>query len=640
MHSRVRTSSSICVFALQAGAWLLAGGAAVSSAASPPEFERDVLPILAAHCLHCHGGLVQENKLDLRTLASLERGGESGAALMPGSLDESLIWQKISTDEMPTALLKVSAAEKATIKAWIEAKAPRSTHWREIETTPPAEPRKPDAVAKDIDDLIAQRLKQLKLQPAPLARDEEFLRRVSLDVHGRLPEPERIRTFAASTDADKRAKLVDELLADPQYGQHFALVWHHRLLPLNEGRRNYNQAFIDWLAKHFNDGHSWQAVVTELITATGPSNENAAVAFLVNPTKEVDKLSSRAARLFLGMHMECAECHDHPLKLWKQKDDYWALAAFFTGLKLEKKRDVLTAIDAAPRLDKQGKHLPLEANIPSTALVDSRAKVFAGFPGGGPAADLQPPYRAALASWMTSADNDYFAAATANRWWAHFFGRGLVDPVDDLHDGNPATHPELLRMLADELVAAKFDVRHLVRSICLSQAYQRTSEGLADTESQVDFYGRMPTRSLSPDVLYTILGQAFESPDLPLPLVAPPPEGKRPVIPTMRELFANSFPPNEDHNPQVSDHAVLRVLQFMNWDVFNQGGKIVPRLIEAKLEPEAMLDELYLCAFSRLPTEDERQKILAYTAAQSDPQAAWSSVLWMLVNSSQFVLNH
>lgn len=632
--SPIRRSATWLVVAV-----LLNGDVCAVAAASPPEFERDVIPIFAAHCLHCHGGLVQENKLDLRSFAALQNGGESGAAVVPGSLDESLIWQKISTDEMPQALLKVSAAEKGIIKAWIEAKTPRSAQWRELKTTPLPAQREPAMVAKAIDALIDERLSQLKLRAAPSASDEEFLRRISLDLHGRLPDPDQIRAFTAATEAGKRAKLIDELLASPRYGQHFGLVWHHRLLPLQEGRRDYNQEFLDWITRQFNDGQSWQAIVTELISVTGSAKERPAVAFLINPTNEFDKLSSRSAKLFLGMHMECAECHDHPVKLWRQKDDYWAMAAFFAPLRIEKKDRIMVASEVSPRKDKQGKLLPPEASIPATALVDSKSRVYAGYPGHGPATDIEPPFRAALAAWMTSADNDYFAATTANRWWAHFFGRGLVDPVDDLHDGNPATHPELLRMLADELVAAKFDVRHLVRAICLSEAYQRTSEGLADTQLQLDFYGRMPSRSLSPDVLYSIYEQSLETPDLPLP-IPPPPLEKKQAPPTARSLFVNSFAPTEDHNPQASDHGVLQVLQFMNWEVFNNGGKTVPRLIAAQLTPEATTDELYLRTLSRLPTSAEREKIVAYVASQGDPQAAWSSVLWMLVNSSQFVLNH
>jgi len=607
---------------------------ATAGAASPaPEFERDVLPILTNQCLNCHGGLRQKGGLDLRTVAAMTKGGKSGAVVDAGKPEQSLLWQKVAGDEMPKTLLKLSADEKRVLKDWIAAGLPRSPSWPQLLAGRAEAPATPGDVAKRLDESIEERLQRAKLTPAPLANDAEFLRRVSLDLTGRLPAPEQVRAFLADPAVDKRARLVDELLARPEFGRHWGLQWHHLLTPLADGKRVYDPALWDWLARAFNEGRKWDQVVADLITAQSGSDASAAVNFLA-AHKDPDKMGARSANLFLGVNMECAECHDHPHTRWKQKDDYWALAAFFSQVKAGRKGNVTTLTEAAP--SPKG----LQIRIPTTALVNGGATIWAGFPGvPGVAPPATGPARAALARWLTGAENPYFAAAAVNRTWAHFFGRGLINPVDDLHEGNPATHPDVLALLVREFRAAGHDLRHLVRCVTRTRAYQRTSCTDREDDGQEALYARMPVRLLSPDTLYDVLVQVLEVPELTIPGVDPKPaRGAPPASP--RQLFVNTFRQGEAANPREYDHGVLQILPLVNWRDFNAGGRVVPRLVGAKLSPEQAVEELYLRSLSRRPTAAETEKVLRYLGRQADRQAALASVLWLLLNSSEFVFNH
>ena len=605
------------------------------ASAAPPEFERDVLPILNAHCLNCHGGLRQKNGLDLRTADSMTVGGTSGAAITAGDLDKSLLWQKVLKDEMPKTLIKLSADEKRVLKEWIVAGLPRSPNWRQPPIGRADAPGQPTQVAAQVDREIEKRLEKSGITPAPPSDDAEFLRRASLDLTGRLPTPEQVRAFLASNDADKRTKLIDEVLARPDHGRHWGLHWHHQLMPLVDGKRVYNQPLTDWLAKGFNENRKWSEIVGDLVTAVGKSDENPAIHFLAG-LKDPDKMSGRAANVFLGINMECAECHNHPHTQWKQKEDYWALAAFFSQVKFggSDKRGVVTATEAV------GGRGPA-VRIPSTALAAANSTVLPGFPGIGPRPDTRPnPSRKDLAAWLTAPENAYFASSAVNRTWNVFFGRGLVNPVNNLHDGNPATHPDVLALLAQEFRTSGWDTKHLVRCICATKAYRRTSRTEKENEQQESLYGRMPLRVMSPDTLYDAMVQTLEVSEIAIPGYVPPGGKTPPKSPPPRELFVNTFRQAEDANPREYDHGVLQILQLVNWKEFNLGGAVVKRLLDAKTPNDKVVEQLYLLSLSRLPTAAEKDRILRFVEKQTDRHAAFASVLWILINSSEFVFNH
>src|SRR6266566_286255 len=301
----------------------------------------------------------------------------------------------------------------------------------------PAEPNvlpavKLDAVALSarIDVAIQQCLDAEKITPSPRSEDAEFVRRVYLDIAGVIPSAAKVAAFLDSRDPNKRAKLIDELLADPLFGKHMADIWQNLLLPRNsDNRRLKNEPMTSWLEEQFNANKGWDKLVSNLLTASGPQDKNGAVTFfLANPT--ADKMNDQVCRLFLGVQLQCAQCHNHPFTEWKQTE-YWAMAAFFTKVRPDNVRKAAKGdgnpgvgeSNVAPR-GKQPK-LPESAKIvPAKFLMGEQPKL-----------DPNGPARPTLAKWLTAPQNPFFAKSMVNRTWGHFFGRGLVNPVDNMHDG-------------------------------------------------------------------------------------------------------------------------------------------------------------------------------------------------------------
>jgi len=613
---------------------LLALTAPSGSRAEAPRFEKDVLPILSVHCLSCHGGFYQKSELDLRTHASTLHGGKTGAVIRPGSPAESLLWKKIASGEMPKGINKLSASEKQTIQRWLAEGAPGGR--AEVRLDLPAKPRPPAAVAADIDRAIERRLAQANVTLAEPADDAEFLRRAYLDITGRIPPADKVVAFLGSTDAAKRRVLIDELLASSAYGQHFATVWHNLIVPLQESKRQYNEAFLQWLAASFRENRGWDVVVRDIIAAEGSADQKPQVALYVG-WPEPNEAAHLIGRLFLGVQLECAECHNAPMTPWRQKEDYWGMVAFFSRVKV----DIPAKGKAKPSVSETDSSVPGKdagpgaVKIPETAFRSVGQEVKARFLNGGEAVLARPPYRPTFAAWATRADNQFFAPAAANRWWAHFFARGLVNPLDDFHDGNLPTHPEVLHLLAHELRVSGFDLKHLVRCICQTQAYQRTSR---DPERQggQERYVRMSIKHLTPEVLYDALAQGL---GVPAPKFTIP--GAKSTRAPGKEIFVNLFNPTEEPlDPTEYAHGVMQVLLLANNQALNdQDAPRVGQLIKAKLAPAQAVEQLYLTVLARRPTETERDKLIAYLTKQSDSKRGYADVLWLLLNSSEFVCN-
>jgi hypothetical protein len=621
-----------------------------SGAETVPSFEKDVLPILTNHCLTCHGGLKQKNGLDLRSRSSILQGGMSGPAIKPGALAESLLWQKVSTNEMPKGDAKLSAAEQATLRAWIAAGAPSLADREKEPLVLDKEPRRPAQVAADIDRIIDARLAEAKVPASPRTDDGEFLRRVYLDLTGCIPTAEQAVAFLDSTDPDRRSKLVEELLASPRFGQHFGTLWHNLMVPLTDDqKRVYDDKLLGWLADALNQDRGWDQVVTDLLTAEGSVDSKPQVGYFVaNP--EPGKLADRSARLFLGIRLECAECHNHPLVQWKQTD-YWGTAAFFAKVTVTKPSKKANQPAVAPSVSEaaqqakgaKGKTPPRGAaiEIPATALRNVGQVVRAQYLGGQEAKiDEQASPRPVLAAWITDRANPYFDRAQANRLWSHFFGRGLVNPLDELHDTCAPSHPALLRMLAHEFEVSGRSVKHLVRCICASQAYQRSSRVQPGNEKDSVLLSRMPLKVMAPEMLYDSLTTAFGTPEL---FKYQPPRlgGRAQVAPmTPRTQFVNFFNHDEDRTDTTDySHGVPQALRLMNMTPLNAGGTLVDRLLARGTDREKIVEGLYLATLSRRPGAVEQQKIGAYVAGEKDAKAAYRSILWILINSSEFVFN-
>jgi hypothetical protein len=364
-------------------------------------------------------------------------------------------------------------------------------------------------LAKIIDEEISLRLKQENIKPSAKTEDAEFLRRVYLDLTGVIPPPEKVKAFLESQDANKREKVIDELLADGNFGQQLAEIWVHLLVPNDIDNRILDTTNLKkWLAEAFNKNKGWNKIVEELVTASGSIDENFATTFFVaNPS--VDKMTNQVTTQFLGVQLQCAQCHNHPFTGWKQ-EEYWGMAAFFTKVKqngtpkgVAKNGGTIT-VNEQPGFAKGGK----KANQPEGFKV-LPAK-FLGAERPQMAADA--PARPVLAKWVTSKDNPYFAKAMVNRMWAHLFGRGFVNPIADMHDENPASHPELLLALAEQFKRHDYDLKFLVKAIVMTEAYQRTSKPFAGNEDDTELFSRMYVKAMSAEQLFDSIARVVGPP--------------------------------------------------------------------------------------------------------------------------------
>lgn len=641
---------------LAALALLLAPQLAAADAPKGPTFEADVLPVLNAHCLQCHGGVHQKNGLDLRTLSAVLKGGKSGAAVVPGKPAESLLWQKLEKDEMPKTDNKVSDANKKLVREWIASGAKGAERSAGAVVTRAA--KKPAEVAKHIDKEIDSRLSAAKVPASPRADDAEFLRRAYLDIGGKPPTAQQAVTFLDSADADKRAKLIDSLLASEDYGKHFGERWVNvfYLTTVNQSPRP-PEPFKEWLAKSLNEGRGWDATTRDVLTATGPLAEAPQGLFFyyngdMNSQFAPKILAGNVAQVYLGVQLQCAECHDHPFSAWKQTD-FWSLAAFFgQAARMETVENKNTPGVKERHIEepKPGKKPPtppkeISISIPNDGEArNGGKKVPAGLLDGTKlVADPTKSHRPPFAEWLTAKDNRMFARATVNRFWAHFFGRGFVNPLNDFGDHNAPSHPALLDALADEFVASNFDVKHLIRCICLSETYQRTGKVAPGNEKPEaeSLFARMVPKVLTPEQVYDALCVALE-----LPEIAPPPDPKKkpnpkaPPPPTPRAVFVAAFRgPGEADEPTQLKLGVPHALKLMNEGYYNTGGKVVDRVLGSAKAPTDAVEQLFLAVLSRRPTADERGKFVTFVEKQKAPRDAYCRVVWVLLNSSEFMLN-
>lgn len=619
-----------------------------------PTFERDVLPVLNAHCLQCHGGVHQKNALDLRTLAALRKGGQSGPAVMPGQPDESLLWQKLAKDEMPKTDNKVSAANKKLIREWIAAGAKGAE--KKTAATPTRPARQPKEVAQFIDREIAARLDAARVPASPRADDAEFLRRVFLDIVGKPPTAAQAATFLDSKEPDRRTKLIDSLLVSPDYGRHFGERWVNVFYLTTVNQRPLPpEPFKAWFAKQLNEGRGWDAVTRDILTATGPISEAPQGLFVyyngdMNSQFSPKILAGNIGQVYLGVQLQCAECHDHPFSAWKQTD-FWNLAAFFRQVaRMETVENKNTPGVKERHLEvKPGKKPPTPPKAINISIpIDGEArnggkKVPAGFLDGTVlTADPTKSHRPPFAEWLTAKDNRLFVRASVNRFWAHFLGRGFVNPLNDFGDHNTPSHLALLDELADEFVASGFDVRHLVRCITLSETYQRTSRVMPgnDKPEAEALFARTAPKVLTPEQLYDALCGALEVPE-----IAPPadpkkkPNPKAPPPPSPREVFVAFFRgPGETDEPTELMLGVPHALKLMNDPIFNTGGRLADRVARtAKTSGEAV-DELFLAVLARRPTDAEKKRFVAFVDEQRSPREVYARVVWVLLTSSEFLV--
>jgi hypothetical protein len=498
----------------------------------------------------------------------------------------------------------------------------------------------PQELADRIDRHLAARWQAVGARPAPPADDAEFLRRAYLDLTGRIPTPRDVHDFLADRSPDKRRRLIDELLDSPRHARHFAAVWRALLLPEASASREarfFQAGFEAWLYQRLRARVGYDELVRELLTtpvaADGrppqavfrqPDRPNPLAFFAVKEARP-ENLAATTTRLFLGIRIECAQCHNHPFARWT-REQFWNQAAFFAGIERQGEGLFAPLTEAVERRELTP---PNQARAIQAVFLDRSKPVWK--PGASP--------RVPLAEWVTAAENPYFARAAVNRLWGHFFGVGLVEPVDDFNNENAPSHPELLDDLARSFVAARFDLGYLTRALCLSQAYQRTSARTDASQDDPRLFARMGVKGLSAEQLFDSLALAVGYRDRDLGALTEAPGSPRNQFLT---LFAPQGPPSE---PQTS---ILQALTLMN-------GKFVAAA--TRLETSATLtavvgtpgmdtagrvEALYLAALGRKPTQQEQQRLTGYVRKKGNDEEArrLADVFWMLLNSAEFRLNH
>lgn len=538
--------------------------------------------------------------------------------------------------------------------------APAKAEKKAVETPAPVgKARDVIPVAANIDRLIEERLATEKIPSSPLADDAEFIRRLSLDLRGRIPSADRVAAFLADTAPDKRAKLIDEFLADPEYGEHFAIIWFHRMVKVDDDNRlalNGNK-FQDWLTERFNRNAGWDSIVSDILTVTGDRDKNQQVTFWLNNIgdaktgqPEPNKVTGAASKLFLGVRLECCECHNHPFGTLTQKD-FWGTAAFFAqthsqdaGKAAAKSGDTPPSIHEGGKA-KGKKNAENKDHAPFGSITIPYGKgetVKATFLGGDVATTAgQTALRPMFATWLTSAKNPYFARAAVNKMWANFTGRGIVNPVDDMREESKNTHPQLLTLLADEFASSGFDLKHLARCICNSKTYQRTSRPTPENKEDDVLYSKMTLKVMSADMLYDSLAVALGH-------QAADKEGKgegkkKGGYGGPREQFRKFFHAEADDDSGVVEdytHGIPQVLRMMNAKQMNDTSAAITAVMKQNDGPDKVIDRLYLMALARKPTEAEVKRIKEYVSKEKDQAKAYGDVYWVLLNTNEFLFNH
>ncbi|MBS0210107.1 MAG: DUF1553 domain-containing protein [Planctomycetes bacterium] len=501
-----------------------------------------------------------------------------------------------------------------------------------------------------IDDLVFANLKKLGVQPSPVCDDATFVRRVTLDIAGRMPTEAETTAFLADGDAAKRDRLIDRLLGSADYADYFAGKWAALLKNRRENASDLvaNFAFHAWVRDSLLANKPYDQFVRELLAATGTIVGNPPVAWYKR-VKEPKQQIEDIAQLFLGVRMQCAQCHHHPFEKWSQ-DDYYALTAFFSqvGRKpsltrdedlIFHKRGLATATNV--KTGHQLKPAALGDNMPSIAP------------------DEDPRLR--LADWMSSPDNPFFAKSLVNRYWKHFFQRGLIEPEDDIRDTNPPTNPELLAALEQHFIKSKFDLKALVRTIVRSNAYQLSSQpneyNLGDRQNYSRFYPRRLPAEVMLDAIDRLAGAQTDFANLPAGThaIALPDSSYNQSSPFLK-VFGRPAGESVCECERVQSSSLAQSLHLINAaDIkakLTAAAGRAQRLAKEDRPAEAKIRELYLLAFSREPRADELKTATDYLAEARtdvngkpiDPQQVarenFQDLLWALINTKEFQFNH
>jgi hypothetical protein len=493
------------------------------------------------------------------------------------------------------------------------------------------------AMAARVDLLFEQAWEADRVKPAPLTSDGEFLRRAYLDLNGVIPRVADVRAFQADPRPEKRVELVDRLLASPRYATHMATVWRNRIVPANVDASRGPQAMAlqKWLRTRFTKNLRYDNLVGELLITLGGDELGPALYFQANDLSP-EKLAASTAELFLGLHLQCAQCHDHPTANWKQKD-FWGLAAFFARVKAREGRGEMQMAYRLVDVDDGDVHLPESPEI-----------VKPKFPAGDPATEeARRSRRVQLAVWMTSPENDFFSRATVNWAWSQLFGRGLVESLDDVHASS--SESRILNELSTYFVKTGYDLRNLWRTLAIIRVYQLSSHDTGGAAEQPKHFERMQAKPLTPEQLYDSFSiLAFSA-------------GKN-----SRDDYADAADAANslDENPVRMDFirrmrppagstldyraGTLQALMLMNGQIMTEitapgQRNVLGAVVAPFMTDDDRIEALFLATLARSPEKEERAACLKTLQESPDTTVrgkTLSSILWALLNSTEFAFNN
>lgn len=491
----------------------------------------------------------------------------------------------------------------------------------------------PEVTGNYIDQLVGDKLRKIRIMPSGKCSDEEFIRRATIDIAGLLPTEEEFVAFMADPAADKRAKLVNTLLDRKEFSEIWAMKWSELLMVKTTNQVSTKSMYLysSWLTDQIANNVPLNEMVTELLGASGGTFKNPAANYY-QIERDTLKTAENVAQVFMGIRTQCAQCHNHPFDRWTM-DDYYSFAAFFSQIGRKTGEDYREQII----FNSGGGEVRHK--------VDNRV-MKPKFLGGEEPDLTGVDRRVSMAKWLTSAENPYFSTSVANRVWAHFFGSGIVEPIDDIRVSNPPSNPQLFTTLGEKLVEYNYDFKQLVRDICNSETYQRSTVRNDSNEKDTRNFAFANVRRIPAESLLDCTTQVTETkdkfPGLPL--------GSRAVQVAdggTSTYFLTTFGRAKRETVcscEVSqDPSLSQALHMLNGETaggkISQGG-LVKRLLDGGKTPEQVIESIYIRCLSRRPVGDETQRLMAVVTESANPQAGLEDVFWAVLNSREFLFNH
>ena len=517
--------------------------------------------------------------------------------------------------------------------------------------------RQVSSSTKHLDRYINAALKREGIQPSKMSEDAEFLRRVHLDLTGKIPTPEEVLDFLKDGSSNKRQKKIDLLLDSDAYLDYWSGLWVNWLIGRREDGDDRRIGLTFWVRDALTKNMPYNQFVQELIAADGELRDNGAGNYIMRYERSPVFLTSHTSRLFLGLPMQCAECHDHKTEVWSQ-EDFYGIAAFFAGIDSQRKGNIQT-MDMAGNERRMDNFLITNKPEDSIWVERLEKQVRPHFLGETEYKGSLLKKREALAQWMTDKSNPYFSQAIVNRIWQRFMGRAFVEPVDGFGEENQPTNPELLKSLAKDFVIYNYDLQHLMRTILNSEAYQRTSQTNESNKDDQLYYSHAYVKPLSAEQFFYSLLQATDFERLQevrmRGLNRQGGDDRKAMLRQLEEMerehlkkFLFLLDNGEMEEIEAFNGTVPQALMMINGDMVNDSashearGGFVNYVLEKWRGPIERMEYIYLNILSRLPTAKEKTYFRRYLerSLYRNKDLAYEDLYWVLLNSAEFSLNH